>query len=118
MYKKEQAKVSRDKEIKIIYYYKELYENYEMKTVPEISEDLGIDISIIYKFLASRYNSYTRKDDYPKLMTMIMLCTKFGNTSYYYAEQQQFFSKIIKKRQILKEVKSRTAKLNEKRKIK
>ena len=110
-------RVSRDLQKRIIYYYKELYENLEMKTIPEIANELGVSASAIHKFLKCNYVSI-ENGEYSPIMVMIMLCTKFGNTSCYHFEQQEKFGEIIKKRAILKDVKSRNEKLNQKRKVK
>lgn len=110
--------VSHEVEERILYYYQELYNNYEMKTVPEMAEELGVSASTIYKFLNANCATFNDVKEYPLTLVMIMTCTKFGNKSHYYFEQKEKFSEIIKKRDMIKNIKMRTAKLNEKRKTK
>lgn len=109
-----QGRISEKLRNNIISYYIEMYENYEMKTVSEIASELNVHSKTIYTFIKVFYNLH----GYEKLTTMIMLCTKFNNTSQFYEEQQKHFGELIRKRAILKDVKIRNEKLNEKRKVK
>ena len=113
-----QQPISYNLKKKLVYYYKELYENYETKTVYEIATELNVHHKIIYTFINICYQAPINENGYSTLMTLIMLCTKFDSSSQFYEEQQENFGELIRKRAILKEVKMRNKKLNEKRKVK
>ena len=109
-----QGRISEKLRNNIISYYIEMYENYEMKTVSEIASELNVNSKTIYNFINLFYNVH----GYEKLTIMLMLCTKLNSTNQYYEEQQKLFGELIRKRAILKDVKIRNEKLNEKRKVK
>lgn len=113
-----QGRMSQKMKNIIIAYYKELYLSYEVKTIGEIASDLNINRSTLYIFYNEYYSSCNLDGTYSPLTTMIMLCTKFYCSSKFYEEQQSNFGEIIRKRAMVKEIKNRTAQLNEKRKVK
>lgn len=89
--------LSKNMRLHLLSYYKELYDNMEFKSVPEMSEELGISERTIYYFIEQYCDIDKQSEKYSKLTIMIMLCTKFHNINKYYNLQKDKFGKIIKK---------------------
>ena len=98
--------LSQNTRLQLLSYYKELYDNLDIKSVPEMSEELGFSERSIYYFIEQYCNIDSHNENYSSITIMIMVCTKFHNSKYY-SIQKEKFGKIIKKRQIIKELKQR-----------
>lgn len=94
-------KINKEKLYMIIDYYNDLYNNFDMKTVPEMARELEIGESTLRLYLDKMYKEKNCDGKYSKLSLLILLCTKFVPNSPYYKDQQEL-SLIIKKRQIVK----------------
>lgn len=88
-------------------YYKDLYENFEIKTIPEIAIDLCINGVTVRRILETIYNGKNVDGSFSNMDLMILLCTKFGNKSPYLDDQQdEKIQRLIKRRKIIHELKS------------
>lgn len=94
-------KINKEKLCMVIEYYNDLYINFEMKTIPEMAEELEMGISTLRLYIESMYKEKNSDGKYSKISMMILLCTRFGTNSPHYKEQQELRS-IIKKRGIVK----------------
>lgn len=102
-------KYSKEKICMIVNYYCELYNNYEMKTIPDMADELEISATSLRNYIEMMYNGKNINGKYSKISLMILLCTKFKSTSQYFDAQQEL-SSIIKKREIVKLLKEHEAK--------
>ena len=95
------SKIAKAKLYMIIDYYNELYNNFDMKSIPKMAEELEIGESTLRLYLDKMYTGKNSDGKYSKISLRILLCTKFGTQSSYYEDQQELIS-IIKKREIVK----------------
>lgn len=68
----------------IMDYYKRLYNSYEMKTIPEIANDLDISISSLREYISFIYSGKNSEGKYSKNSLMILLCTKVSSCNQIY----------------------------------
>lgn len=94
-------KITKAKIYMIIDYYNDLYNNFDMKTIPKMAEELEMGESTLRLYLDKMYTGKNSEGKYSKISLRILLCTKFGTHSSYYEDQQEL-SSIIKKRAIVK----------------
>lgn len=94
-------KINKEKLYMIIDYYNDLYNTFDMKTIPEMASELEIGESTLRLYLEKMYKEKNCDGKYSKLSLQILLCTKFVPNSPYYKAQQEL-NHIIKKRQIAK----------------
>lgn len=94
-------KINKEKLYMIIDYYNDLYDNFDMKTIPKMASELEIGESTLRLYLEKMYKEKNCDGKYSKLSLQILLCTKFVPNSPYYKAQQEL-NPIIKKRQIAK----------------
>ena len=94
-------KINKEKLYMIIDYYNDLYNTFDMKTIPEMASELEIVESTLRLYLEKMYKEKNCDGKYSKLSLQILLCTKFVPNSPYYKAQQEL-NPIIKKRQIAK----------------
>lgn len=89
---------------RILYYYKELFENYERRTTPEICDELGISAETLRKFL----HGYCamEESEINKIGLIILLSTKFGPTSPF-REMQNKYKKEIEHREKIRMIKDK-----------
>ena len=88
----------------ILYYYMDLFENYERKTTPEICNDLGICENTLSKFL--HVYCPTEESQITKVGLIILLSTKFGANSSF-KELQKKYSDVIEKREMKRIIKEK-----------
>ena len=92
--------VSKENCFIILEYYKQMYSNYEFKSVPKIANDLDVSATMISRFI---YMMITNdKELYSEIGMLIMLCTKFDIKSRYYEAQQEIYGDLIKQRAKIK----------------
>ena len=106
------GKISKETVIQVIEYYDKLFNNYEFKTISEISEDLDINPKTLRLYLKALYTGKNCDGRYSKISLRILLCTKFVSRSPYYDDQQELMW-IIKRRQIAKELKNNSNHIRE-----
>ena len=99
------GKISKGTIIQVKEYYDKLFNNYEFKTISEISEDLDINPKTLRLYLRALYTGKNCDGKYSKISLQILLCTKFVSNSPYYDDQQELMD-VIKRRQIVKELKN------------
>ncbi len=99
------GKISKGTIIQVKEYYDKLFNNYEFKTISEISEDLDINPKTLRLYLKALYTGKNCDGKYSKISLQILLCTKFVSNSPYYDDQQELMD-VIKRRQIVKELKN------------
>lgn len=95
--------ISKEMKIKIICYYKELYDNLEMQSTSEIAEELGIDASTVRKFLATVNYGQNAEGKFNDVAKIVLLCTKFRNSSPY-IQYQMLLHQEIRYRKITKSI--------------
>lgn len=103
--------INKNKLTRITYYYYELYQNYEQKMPSEISDELGIHINIIRRYIQCYCPS--EEADVSKLGLIILLCTKFRESSPYIPLQNKY-KEIIEKRKRVKFLKQKIREHNNK----
>lgn len=99
------GEISKNTIIEVKEYYDKLFNNYEFKTISEISEDLDINPKTLRLYLKALYTGKNCDGKYSKISLQILLCTKFVSNSPYYDDQQELMD-VIKRRQIVKELKN------------
>ena len=109
------VKISKETKYAILYYYKELYENFEMKSTVEIGEELGITDETVRKFLSTMILEPDSHGKFSDIATMILLCTRFGSTSPY-TQYQKLLDKEIAHRRLVRQVKDGAYELNKRKK--
>lgn len=99
------GKISKGTIIQVKEYYDMLFNNYEFKTISEISEDLDINPKTLRLYLKALYTGKNCDGKYSKISLQILLCTRFVSKSPYYDDQQELID-VINRRQIVKELKN------------
>lgn len=99
------GEISKNTIIEVKEYYDKLFNNYEFKTISEISKDLDIDPKTLRLYLKALYTGKNCDGKYSRISLQILLCTKFVSSSPYYDDQQELMD-VIKRRQIVKELKN------------
>lgn len=94
-------KINKEKLYMIIDYYNDLYNTFDMKTIPEMASELEIGEATLRLYLDKMYEEKNCYGKYSKLSLIILLCTKLTASSPYYKDQQEL-KPIIKRRQIAK----------------
>lgn len=89
----------------IMDYYEYLFKTFEVKSVSEIAEALEIHPKTLRVYLEKLYTGKNSYGKYSKISLRILLCTKFSTQSLYYEDQKEL-RPIIKKREIVKILKS------------
>lgn len=94
---------------KILYYYLELLNSYETKTMEEICSELSISRRSLNSFL---YHHCPRSEkEINRVGKMILLCTKFGANSPYTNIQKRYLEDI-KHREYVRIVKAKARECN------
>ncbi len=101
--------INKNQFTRITYYYYELYQNYEQKKPSEISDELGINIKVIRRYIECYCPS--EETDVNKLGLIILLCTKFREPSPYIPLQNKY-KELIEKRKMIKLLKEKIHKHN------
>lgn len=109
MYYAKRGEISDVTLLQVKEYYNDLFNNYEFKTVSEISDELDISLITLRLSLKTLYTGKNCYGKYSKISLQILLCTKFVPHSPYYNDQQELKA-IIKKRQIVKVLMNRKRK--------
>lgn len=85
----------------VLRYYDKLYANYEMKTIPEIANDLNVDQGVIRKSLAAFYQGIRADGKISFKDLKVLLCTRFGGGSPYLEDQKNDkIQRLIKRREL------------------
>ena len=84
----------------ILEYYKDLYRNYEIQTIPEVANNLGLSYATLKNFWKNAYSG-PNNGKFNAVDKMILLCTKFINNCQY-KEDQKLLKKEIIQRQLKK----------------
>lgn len=103
------GKTTKETMFAIIDYYNYLFKIYDVKSIMEIAEELEISPQTLRIYLEKLYTGKNVDGKYSKISLQILLCTKFNSSSPYYKDQQEL-SVVIKKREIVKNLKKCTNK--------